>query len=132
MAQACARSMIRHGEGGRIINIASVAAHAVLRHQIAYCMSKAAVAHMTRALAAEWGRKGINVNAICPGYIETEINEKFWSTEAGQRMISKLPRQRVGSVEDLDGIVLLLASEQSAFINGSVIDVDDGLSAFSL
>ena len=88
--------------------------------------SKAAVAHMTRAMAIEWGRHGINVNAICPGYISTELNEHHWDTDAGRKLISITPRKRLGQPEDLDGLVLLLASERSGFINGSVINVDDG------
>jgi NAD(P)-dependent dehydrogenase (short-subunit alcohol dehydrogenase family) len=94
-----------------------------------YAMSKAAVIHMTRALALEWGRHGINVNAICPGYIETEINRDYWRTEGGQKLVGMLPRRRVGRPEDLDGLVLLLASDASGFINGAVISADDGLTA---
>jgi NAD(P)-dependent dehydrogenase (short-subunit alcohol dehydrogenase family) len=90
-------------------------------------MSKAAVIHMTHAMALEWGRYGINVNAICPGYIETEINAAHWDTEAGQKLIQKLPRKRVGKTKDLEGILLLLASPDSQFINGSIMAADDGL-----
>ena len=92
-----------------------------------YCMSKAAVVHMTKAMALEWGRLGINTNAICPGYIDTEINHHHWETEAGQRLVQMLPRKRVGKPEDLDGLILLLASDQSDFINGAVINADDGM-----
>jgi NAD(P)-dependent dehydrogenase (short-subunit alcohol dehydrogenase family) len=91
-----------------------------------YSMSKAAVVHMTKAMAQEWGRHGINVNAICPGYIDTEINHHHWSTEQGQKLVSMLPRHRVGKPEDLDGLLLLLAADESQFINGSVIAADDG------
>jgi NAD(P)-dependent dehydrogenase (short-subunit alcohol dehydrogenase family) len=84
---------------------------------------------MTKALAHEWGRYNINVNAICPGYIETGINRDFWQTEGGKKVVSMLPRRRVGQPEDLDGLVLLLACEQSNFINGAVIAADDGLAA---
>jgi NAD(P)-dependent dehydrogenase (short-subunit alcohol dehydrogenase family) len=91
-------------------------------------MSKAAVIHMTRAMALEWGRYDINVNAICPGYIETEINREHFRSEAGQKLVNMLPRRRVGTPADLDGLLLLLASDLSGFINGSIITADDGLS----
>jgi NAD(P)-dependent dehydrogenase (short-subunit alcohol dehydrogenase family) len=91
-----------------------------------YCMSKAAVVQMTKAMALEWGRFGINVNALCPGYIATELNEEHWTTEAGARLVSMLPRKRVGKPEDLDGLIVLLASGESHFVNGAVIAADDG------
>jgi len=112
--------------GGRIINIASMAGLKVLPQIGAYCMSKAAVVQMTRAMAMEWGRFGINVNAICPGYIDTEINHHHWQTEQGQKLVAMLPRKRVGSPEDLDALLVMLASDQSHFINGAVIAADDG------
>ncbi|AEG92564.1 SDR family oxidoreductase [Ramlibacter tataouinensis] len=112
--------------GGRIINIASMAGLKVLPQIGAYCMSKAAVVHMTRAMALEWGRFEINTNAVCPGYIDTEINHHHWETEQGQKLMQMLPRKRVGSPEDLDALVVLLASSQSHFINGAVIAADDG------
>ena len=110
----------------RIVNIASMAGLRVLAQIGVYCMSKAAVVQMTKAMALEWGRFGINVNAICPGYIVTEINEKHWETEAGARLVQMLPRKRLGKPEDLDGLLLLLAHDQSHFINGAVIAADDG------
>ena len=112
--------------GGRIINIASMAGLKVLPQIGVYCMSKAAVVQMTKAMALEWGRFGINVNAICPGYIDTEINHHHWQTEQGQKLVQMLPRQRVGEPKDLDGLLLMLASDQSHFINGAVIAADDG------
>ncbi len=115
--------------GGRIINIASVAGLKVLPQIGVYCMSKAAVVHMTRAMATEWGRFGINVNAICPGYIDTEINHAHWQTEQGQKLIQMLPRKRVGQPQDLDALLVMLCSDQSHFINGAIISADDGMSA---
>ena len=112
--------------GGRIINIASMAGLKVLPQIGIYCMSKAAVVHMTRAMAVEWGKFGINVNAICPGYIDTEINHHHWQTEQGQKLVNMLPRKRVGSPEDLDALLVMLASDQSHFVNGAVIAADDG------
>ena len=111
--------------GGRIINIASMAGLKVLPQIGAYCMSKAAVVQMTRAMALEWGKFGINTNAICPGYIDTEINHHHWQTEQGQKLVNMLPRKRVGSPEDLDALLVMLASDQSHFVNGAVIAADD-------
>jgi NAD(P)-dependent dehydrogenase (short-subunit alcohol dehydrogenase family) len=129
VAQAAGRAMISAKRPGRIINIASAAGLRVLGQLSVYCMSKAAVIQMTRALALEWGRYGINVNALCPGYIETEINRDYWQTEGGRKLVGMLPRRRVGRPEDLDGLLLLLASERSGFVNGAVIAADDGLTA---
>ena len=112
--------------GGRIINIASMAGLKVLPQIGAYCMSKAAVVQMTRVMALEWGRFGINVNAICPGYIDTEINHHHWQTEQGRKLMDMLPRKRVGQPQDLDALLVVLASDQSHFVNGAVIAADDG------
>jgi NAD(P)-dependent dehydrogenase (short-subunit alcohol dehydrogenase family) len=112
--------------GGRIVNIASMAGLRVLGQIGIYCMSKAAVIHMTRAMALEWGRYGINVNAICPGYIDTEINHHHWQTEQGQKLIDMLPRKRIGQPQDLDSVLMMLVANQSHFVNGAVIQVDDG------
>jgi NAD(P)-dependent dehydrogenase (short-subunit alcohol dehydrogenase family) len=133
MAQEVARRMIVHAKSnggfrGRIINIASVAGLRVLPQIGVYCMSKAAVVQMTKAQALEWGRYGINVNAICPGYIRTEINEEYWDTEGGAKLLQMLPRRRLGQAADLDGLLLLLAADESQFINGAVITADDGMS----
>lgn len=134
VAQETAKRMIARAKGDpkkqhRIINIASVAGLRVLPQIGIYCMSKAAVVHMTKSMAVEWGRYGINVNAICPGYISTEINEAYFETEQGHNLINMLPRKRLGQPEDLDGLLLLLASDEARFINGSVIAADDGMSA---
>ncbi|AJX17110.1 short-chain dehydrogenase [Burkholderia ubonensis] len=131
VAQEVAKRMMMRTNGNgkppyRIINIASVAGLRVFSQIGLYAMSKAAVVHMTRAMALEWGRHGINVNAICPGYIDTEINHYLWETEQGQKLQSMLPRRRVGKPQDLDGLLLLLAADESQFINGSIISADDG------
>jgi NAD(P)-dependent dehydrogenase (short-subunit alcohol dehydrogenase family) len=114
--------------GGRIVNVASAAGLRALPQIGVYAMSKAAVVHMTKAMALEWGRFGINVNAICPGYIDTEINHLHWDTEQGQKLVQMLPRKRVGQPQDLDALIVLLASDQSHFVNGAVIAADDGFS----
>ncbi len=134
VAQEVAKRMLARAKGaapgtwvgGRIINIASMAGLKVLPQIGVYCMSKAAVVQMTKAMAVEWGRFGINVNAICPGYIDTEINHHHWETEAGQKLISMLPRKRVGHPADLDAVLMMLASNESHFVNGAVIAADDG------
>lgn len=134
VAQETAKRMIARAKGDpkkqhRIINIASVAGLRVLPQIGIYCVSKAAVVHMTKSMAVEWGRYGINVNAICPGYIRTEINDEHFNSEQGQTLINMLPRKRIGTPEDLDGLLLLLAAEESRFINGAIVTADDGMSA---
>ena len=114
--------------GGRIVNVASMAGLRVLGQIGIYCMSKAAVIHMTRAMALEWGRYGINVNALCPGYIDTEINHHYWQTDQGKRVIDMLPRKRIGQPQDLDAVLMMLCANESHFVNGAVIQADDGFS----
>jgi NAD(P)-dependent dehydrogenase (short-subunit alcohol dehydrogenase family) len=134
VAQETARRMIARAKGDRkkhhrIINIASVAGLRVVPQIGVYSMSKAAMVHMTKSMAAEWGRYGINVNAICPGYISTDLNADHFSTEQGRALVDLLPRKRVGQPSDLDGLLLLLAAEESHFINGAIMTADDGMSA---
>jgi len=136
VAQEVAKRMIARSKGeapgtytgGRIVNVASMAGLRVFPQIGVYCMSKAAVVHMTRAMALEWGRFGINVNALCPGYVDTEINHHVWQTEAGQKMVQAMPRKRIGRPEDLDVALMMLCSNQSHFVNGAVISADDGQS----
>jgi NAD(P)-dependent dehydrogenase (short-subunit alcohol dehydrogenase family) len=133
VAQAVARRMIARAQQqqdfrGRIVNIASVAAFKALSQIGVYCMTKAAVVQMTRAQALEWGRYGINVNAICPGYIRTEINQDHWDSDKGQKLLQMLPRKRIGTPSDLDSVLLMLVADESQFINGAAITADDGLS----
>ncbi|HZF79233.1 MAG TPA: SDR family oxidoreductase [Rubrivivax sp.] len=134
VAQEVAKRMIARSKGeapgtftgGRIVNIASMAGLKVLSQIGVYSMSKAAVIHMTKSMALEWGRYGINVNVICPGYIDTEINHHHWQTEAGQKLVQMLPRKRVGKAQDLDAVLMMLCSNESHFVNGAVIAADDG------
>ena len=112
--------------GGRIINVASMAGLRVLPQIGVYCMSKSAVVQMTKAMALEWGKFGINVNALCPGYIDTEINHHHWQTEGGQKLVQMLPRKRVGSPQDLDAVLMMLCANESHFINGAILSADDG------
>ena len=98
-----------------------IAAKRALPGLVPYCTTKAAVAMMTQALAREWARFDINVNAICPGYIETEINEGWFDTEPGKKQLNSYPRRRPGVESDLDGALLLLASPKSRFITGELL-----------
>jgi NAD(P)-dependent dehydrogenase (short-subunit alcohol dehydrogenase family) len=112
--------------GGRIVNVASMAGLRVVGQIGVYAMSKAAVIHMTRAMALEWGRFGINVNALCPGYIDTEMNHHHWQSEQGKKLMQTLPRKRVGRPEDLDSALMMLCANESRFINGAIVSADDG------
>ena len=126
VATTGARAMVAAGKGGSIINIASVLGLRVSTHLLAYAAAKAALVQMTHALALEWARYRIRVNAIAPGYIETEINQGFFATEAGQAMVKRVPQRRIGSPSDLDGALMLLASEAGGYMTGSVVVVDGG------
>jgi len=134
VAQEVAKRMLARAKGaapgtftgGRIVNIASMAGLRVLSQIGIYAMSKAAVVHMTRAMALEFGKYGINVNAICPGYIDTEMNHHHWSSEHGKQLIEMLPRKRVGVPQDLDTALLMLVANESRFINGAIVQADDG------
>ena len=134
MAQEVAKRMIARSKGeapgtytgGRIVNVASVAGLRVVPQLGVYCMSKAAVVQMTKAMALEWGRFGINVNALCPGYIDTEINHQHWQTDSGRKLVQMLPRKRVGKPQDLDALLVMLCANESHFVNGAVISADDG------
>jgi NAD(P)-dependent dehydrogenase (short-subunit alcohol dehydrogenase family) len=134
VAQEVAKRMLARAQGsapgtytgGRIVNIASTAGLRTLPQIGVYGMSKAAVIQMTKAMALEWGKFGINVNAICPGYIDTEINHQHWKTEQGQKLVQMLPRKRVGQPQDLDALLVMLCAKESHFINGAIIAADDG------
>ena len=126
LAQAVGREMIKRGLGGKIINISSMMALRVTAKLTLYGMSKAAIAQMTKQMALEWARHDIQVNAICPGYIETEMNAKHWLTEAGKGMVAAMPRRRIGKPDVMDGLLLLLASGKSDYMTGALIPIDDG------
>ena len=126
VGQAAARRMTAAGNGGSIINIASIVGMGAIKTLGAYAASKAAVLALTRTMALELARDRIRVNAIAPGYISTELNDSFWETEAGKRMIAHVPMRRLGRLEELDGPLLLLASRAGAFMTGSTVVVDGG------
>lgn len=132
VAQAAATAMVRHGHGGSIINIASILGLRAAAQVPAYAASKAGLLHLTRTLALELARYGIRVNALAPGYVETDLNRAFLESEVGQSLKRRIPQRRFGRPDDLDGALLLLASDQAAYITGSVITVDGGHTVSSL
>ncbi|MGO4339680.1 SDR family NAD(P)-dependent oxidoreductase [Labrys sp. KB_33_2] len=126
VAQAVARGMRSSGRGGAIVNIASILGHRVAGNVGAYAASKAGMIQLTKSLALEWARYGIRVNALCPGYLETDINRVFLETEAGARLVRRIPLRRLGRPQELSGPLLLLASDVGSYMTGSTIEVDGG------
>lgn len=132
VATAAARQMRDRGQGGSIINIASITGHQGMKGAAPYSVSKAGVLHMTRQLAQELARYGIRVNSISPGYFATDLNREFLASEAGETMRKRIAMRRFGDFPDLDGALLLLASDASGFMTGSDIVVDGGHLLYSL
>ena len=126
VAQAAARAMVASRKRGSIINIASILGMRQATNLLAYATAKAALVQVTKSLALEWARHGIRVNAIAPGYIETDMNRDFFHTEAGQQVVKRVPQRRIGDPHHLDGALLLLASEAGSYMTGSVVVVDGG------
>ncbi|GGK23938.1 SDR family NAD(P)-dependent oxidoreductase [Salinarimonas ramus] len=121
-----ARAWRAAGREGTIVNIASILGIRVSGAVGPYCMSKAALIQMNAALALEWARFGIRVNALAPGYVETEINADFFATPAGEALVKRIPMRRLGRPEDLDAAFLLLASDAAPWMTGAVLPVDGG------
>jgi len=132
VAQTAAKRWVAAKRPGVIVNIASILGLRTIGQVAPYNASKAGLIHLTRALAMEWARHNIRINAVCPGYIETEMNSDFWKTPGGQRLIERIPQRRIGRPEHLDGALLLLASEAGSFMTGSVVTVDGGHTVNSL
>lgn len=126
VAQAAARGLKAAGKGGAIVNIGSILGERVGGAVLAYTSSKAAVIQMSKAMALEWARFGIRVNALCPGYFETDLNGDFFASPAGQALVNRIPMRRLGRPQELDGALLLLASDAGSFITGSALTVDGG------
>ncbi len=126
LSRDLAARWVAAGRRGRIVNIASLLALRPIRNVPSYCAAKAGLVHLTHAMAMELARKGITVNAIAPGYFETDMNRGFLRSEVGQALISRIPMGRSGAAQDLDGALLLLVSEAGAYITGAVLPVDGG------
>ena len=126
VARHAAQRMIDHAVSGSIVNIASILGLRVSGGVAPYATSKAGVVQMTKSLALEWARHRIRVNALAPGYIETELNDAFFSSDAGKALIRRIPQRRLGEAKELDGPLLLLASDAGSYMTGSVVAVDGG------
>ncbi len=126
VAQAAAKRMVANKVKGSIVNIASILGLRVAGAVAPYAISKAGVIQMTKALALEWARYGIRVNALAPGYFATDLNDDFFKSEAGQALIKRVPQRRLGQLSELDGPLLLLISNAGSFMTGSVVAVDGG------
>lgn len=126
VAQAVAQGMKDSGTGGSIINVASILGLRQAGAVLPYAVSKAGVVQMTKSMALELPRYGIRVNALAPGYLATDLNRTFFESPPGQAMIARIPMRRLGNLEDLDGPILLLASDASRYMTGSTIVVDGG------
>src|ERR1700738_609248 len=125
-ATEMARRMIARKQEGNIVNIASVLGLGVMKFLSPYTISKAGIIQATKAMALELAGNRIRVNALAPGYIDTEMNHEFWATPAGEKLTKRIPQRRVGAESDLDGAILLLASSASRYMTGSVVTVDGG------
>jgi NAD(P)-dependent dehydrogenase (short-subunit alcohol dehydrogenase family) len=126
VGQEAARRMVAAGQGGSIINIASILGFGAIKTLSAYSASKAAIVSLTQSMALELARDRVRVNALAPGYFATEFNEAYLASDAGKRMMARVPMGRAGAVNELDGPLLLLAGDASAFMTGSVLTVDGG------
>jgi len=126
VATEMARRMIARRQEGNIVNVASVLGFGVMKFLSPYTISKAGIVQATKAMALELAGNRIRVNAIAPGYIDTEINHDFWATPAGEKLTKRIPQRRVGAESDLDGAIMLLASSASRYMTGSVVTVDGG------
>ena len=126
VAQATARRMVAAKGGGSIVNVASILGLRVAGGLAPYAASKAAVLQLTKSMALDWARHGIRVNALAPGYVRTELNGAFFDSEPGKALIKRVPQRRLGEAGELDGALLLLASDAGSYMTGSVIAVDGG------
>ena len=132
VAQGTARRMVDAGRAGTIINVLSILAFGVARGLGPYAASKAGLLQLTRTMAMELARHRVRVNAIAPGYVLTEMNREYFASEAGQVMTKRIPQRRIGDPSELDGALLLLASDASSYMTGSTIVIDGGHLASSL
>ena len=126
VTREAARRLVKADEGGSIVNIASILAERVQQALTSYAAAKAAVVQFTKVTALEFARYGIRVNALCPGYFQTELNGEWFKTDDGQALVNRIPQRRTGQLHELNGPLLLLASEAGSLMTGSTITVDGG------
>jgi NAD(P)-dependent dehydrogenase (short-subunit alcohol dehydrogenase family) len=127
LSQAVARQMVEQGNGGKVINVASIGGELVFPNMSAYCASKGGVIQLTKVMALEWARYNIQANAILPGYIETPMNTHFFATDIGKKIIKKnIPVGRLGQQDEMKGLAVYLASQASNFMTGSELIIDGG------
>lgn len=126
MAQAVGAAMRQRGQGGSIVNVASILGLRQAGNVLSYAVSKAGVVQMTKALALELARFGIRVNALAPGYLDTDLNREFLQTDAGKALVKRIPQRRLGQLSELTAPLLLLASDAASYMTGSVLAVDGG------
>lgn len=132
VARAAVQQMIACGRGGSIVNVASALGLAVQKGTANYPASKAALLHLTRAMAVEWARYGVRVNALAPGYFRTDMSDRYVASDRGQAMVQRMPMRRLGDPSELSGALLLLASDASRYMTGAIISVDGGLAIPSI
>jgi NAD(P)-dependent dehydrogenase (short-subunit alcohol dehydrogenase family) len=126
VAQAAAKLMCEQTTGGAIVNIASILGLRVAGQVAAYLTSKAGIVHLTKGMALELARYRIRVNALCPGYIETDLNREFFATDTGRALIKRIPQRRLGQASELEGPLLLMCSDAGSYMTGAVLAVDGG------
>lgn len=126
VARATAQHMKQHRQGGVIVNVASILGLRAAAQVAAYSASKAALINLTQSMALEFARYGIRVNALAPGYIETDLNRDFLKSAAAQPLLKRIPLRRFGEPSDLEGSLLLLVSDAGRYMTGSVVVVDGG------
>ncbi len=126
MTTAVVRRLVQAGRPGAVVNVASILGLGVAKGVPAYAASKAALVHLTRQQALDFAKRGIRVNALAPGYVKTDLNRAFLESALGEALIQRIPQRRLGRFEDLDGPLLLLASDAGAYITGAVLPVDGG------
>ena len=128
MTQAVSKRLIAAETGGRIVNISSMLGVTPSGQVHAYAASKAGINQLTRTSALELARHGISVNAIAPGYIETDLNRDFLAGPAGERIVKRVAQRRFGQVKDLEGVLLLLSAPAGSYMTGEIVTIDGGLS----
>lgn len=126
VGREAARVMAQSGRGGSIVNVASILGLRIAGQVAAYAASKAALVQLTKSMALEWARHSIRANALCPGYVETDLNREFFASPAGQALVKRIPTRRLGTLADLEGPLLFLCSDAARYVTGTTLVVDGG------